>query len=52
MSMIGGSIWVMIFAVLAFSRPKMVRNQVRIDCRSVLESARYRGVLQESIFNS
>jgi hypothetical protein len=50
--MIGnGVIWVMIFAILAFACAKMMRNEVRIDCSSILESTRYRGVLQESIFD-
>jgi hypothetical protein len=44
-------IWVTIFTISAFACAKLVRNDVCIDRSGVLESARYRSVLQESVFD-
>lgn len=42
----------MIFAIWAFQRAKVVRNEVCVDSSSILDGSWYRGVLQEPIFDS
>jgi hypothetical protein len=52
MSVVGnGYIWITVSAVCAFTGTEMVSYEMRVDSSSVLEGARYGGVLQEPIFD-
>jgi hypothetical protein len=49
-----GRVWIrkMIFAICAFECAELVYNEMCVDSNGVLEGSRYRGVLQEPVFDS
>src|SRR6266567_1122519 len=49
-----GRVWIriVISGIWAFECAKMVCNEMCVDSSSILEGSRYRGVLQEPVFDS
>jgi hypothetical protein len=49
-----GRVWIrmMISTIWAFGCAKMVCNEMCVDSSGILEGSRYRGVLQEPVFDS